>query len=383
MVLDLPPQRRLPMSDGMAHSVHSRSPNPLHGWFVLIGAAAMLVGCADSSTPSVGLRVSNANRGPVQVHKQSASHTPAALSTPIDPKLPDYTSAPSVSGSVKSVGSDTMNDLMTLWSEGFRTLYPSVRIEIEGKGSSTAMPALIAGTATFGPMSRDPKTSELDPFEKKFGYKPTLLPAAIDMLAVYVNKDNPIHGLTLAQVDAIYSLHRKGGHSKDIATWGDLGLTGEWKNRSISLYGRNAASGTNGYFKEHALFGGDYKGSVKELPGSSSVVQAVAGDKYAIGYSGIGYITAGVRAVPLAEDKGLPFVAAEGQNAYSGEYPLARLLLIAVNYKPGSELDPLRREFVRYLYSRQGQSSAIKAGYFPVSATIARKSMTAVGLDGG
>jgi len=287
----------------------------------------------------------------------------------------------SVSGSIKSVGSDTMNDLMTLWTGGFRNVYPSVRIEIEGKGSSTAMPALIAGTATFAPMSRDPKSSEIDPFEKKFGYKPTLLPAAVDMLAVYVNKDNPIKGLTLAQVDAIYSQHRKGGNPKDILTWGDLGLTGEWKNRSISLYGRNAASGTNGYFKEFALFGGDYKGSVKELPGSSSVVQAVAGDKYAIGYSGIGYITAGVRAIPLAEDSGLPMIPPDAQHAYTGEYPLARLLLVAVNYKPGSPLDPLRREFIRYVYSHEGQNNVIKAGYFPLNAQIASKSLAAVDLN--
>ena len=344
----------------------------------IVVVAALLVGCAERAIPAT---THSADKRPATT-EVSAVAMPAAPSVTIDPKLPAYTAVSSVSGSVKSVGSDTMNDLMTLWSEGFRSVYPSVRIEIEGKGSSTAMPAMIAGTATFGPMSREPKSSEIDPFEKKFGYKPTLLPAAVDMLAVYVNKDNPIRGLTLAQIDAIYSQHRKGGHPKNVATWGDLGLSGEWENRSISLYGRNAASGTNGYFKEHALFGGDYKGSVKELPGSSSVVQAVAGDKYAIGYSGIGYLTAGVRAVPLAEENGLPLIPADAQHAYSGEYPLARLLLIVVNFKPGVPLDPLRREFICYVYSEPGQRNVIKAGYFPVNDRIAQKSLSVVDLGG-
>ena len=123
------------------------------------------------------------------------------------------------------------------------------------------------------------------------------------MLAVYVHKDNPIKSLTLQQVDAIFSKTRKGGFEKDIRTWGDLGLTGEWAKKPISLYGRNSASGTYGYFKEHALFKGDFKDTVKEQPGSSAVVQGVASDKYGIGYSGIGYKTADVRAVPLAAER--------------------------------------------------------------------------------
>lgn len=300
----------------------------------------------------------------------------------VDPDLPAYKKSGRVSGSIKSIGSDTMNNEMALWAEGFRGFHHSVKVEIEGKGSSTAPPALIAGTSNFGPMSRAMKAKEIDAFEKKFGYKPVQLRTSIDMLAVYVHKDNPIKGLTLQQVDAIFSKTRKGGYGKDIVTWGDLGLTGEWKNRPINMYGRNSASGTYGYFKKHALFAGDYKDNVNEQPGSSSVVQSIASDKYGIGYSGIGYMTSDVRAVPLSTDTGRHpvMIPATPENAYTGDYPLARFLYLSVNYKPGSKLDDLRAEFVRFVFSRQGQEVVVKDGYFPVPATVAREELQAVGL---
>jgi phosphate transport system substrate-binding protein len=275
-----------------------------------------------------------------------------------------------------------MNNLMTLWAEGFMEMYPNVQIEIEGKGSSTAPPALISGQATFGPMSRAMKDKEQDEFEARYGYKCQPLASSIDMLAVYVHKDNPIKGMSLAQVDAIFSKNRKLGHPSDIKTWGDLGLTGEWKNRPISIYGRNSASGTYGYFKEHALGKGDYKDMVKEQPGSSSVVQGVASDRYAIGYSGIGYMTADVRAVPLAAGSSSTFIPAEAEFAYSGKYPLARYLWIYVNHRPGSQLDALRREFVKFVFSREGQEIVVKDGYYPVPARIAEKQLARIGTNG-
>src|SRR5688572_28784977 len=166
----------------------------------------------------------------------------AAGAVEIDPKLRDYQPVSGVSGSIKSIGSDTLNNLMTLWAEGYKAQYPNVKIEIEGKGSSTAPPALIAGTAQFGPMSRPMKPSEADEFEKRFGYRPTPIAVAVDALAVFVSKDNPIECLTMQQVDAIFSKTRKGGLDQDIANWGELGLAGEWASRPISLYGRNSAS---------------------------------------------------------------------------------------------------------------------------------------------
>ena len=297
----------------------------------------------------------------------------------VDPKLPKYVHAQGVSGTIKSVGSDTMNNLMTLWGEGFQKMYPSVKIEIEGKGSATAPPALIEGTADFGPMSRDMKEKEIAEFEAKFGYKPTLLGTSIDILAVFVHKDNPIESLTLEQVDSIFSANRKAGGAKDITKWGDLGLKGEWANKPISLYGRNAASGTYGYFKEHALQKGDFKKSVKEQPGSSAVIQGIANDKYAIGYSGIGYRTADVKAVALARAKGKP-IPADAEHAFSGEYPLARLLQVVVNYKPGSQLNPLKREFIKYIFSREGQQDVVKEGFLPIGTQVADEALTSVGL---
>jgi len=305
-----------------------------------------------------------------------------AQSDLVDEKLPRYEASGAVSGTIKSVGSDTMNNLMTLWQEGFQSKYPNVQIEIDGQGSSTAPPALKEGTSNFGPMSREMKAEELDAFEKVHGYKPTGLASSIDMLAVYVHKDNPIArtGLTLQQIDAIFSKSRKGGLADDIRTWGDVGLEGEWADKPISLYGRNSASGTYGYFKAKALFKGDFKDTVKEQPGSATVVQGVATDEYGIGYSGIGYKTADVAVVPLAVNARSEPVPVTVDNAYSGTYPLARFLWLYVNYEPGSELEPLRREFLRYVFSYEGQQDVVKDGYIPIPALVAKRELGKVGI---
>jgi len=296
----------------------------------------------------------------------------------LDPGLPDYKAVSGVSGNISSIGSDSLNNLMTLWAEGFNKFYPNAKIQIEGKGSSTAPPALIAGTAQLGPMSREMKGSEVDAFEKKYGYKPTPIRTSVDALAVFVNKDNPIKCLTIPQADAIFSKSRRWGHKEDIKTWGQLGLTGEWAAKPISLYGRNSASGTYGFFKEHTLKNGDYKDEVKEQPGSASVVQGVTVDRFAMGYSGIGYATAGVRAVPLAEKEGARCHEADPDNAYSGTYPLARFLYVYVNKAPGKPLDPLTREFTKTILSKQGQEVVIKDGYFPIPASIAKEELAKI-----
>ncbi len=292
--------------------------------------------------------------------------------TRLDPELVAYKSVSGVSGNISSVGSDTLNNLMTHWAESFQRFYPNAKVQIEGKGSSTAPPALISGTAQLGPMSREMKGTELDAFEKKYGYKPTPIRTSVDALAVFVNKDNPIKCLSFKQVDGIFSKTRRQG-GEDIATWGQLGLTGEWANKPLSLYGRNSASGTYGFFKEHTLKNGDFKDTVKEQPGSAAVVQGVTVDRYAIGYSGIGYATAGVRAVPLTEKDGGKCVEATADNAYSGSYPLARFLYVYVNKAPGKPLDPLTREFVKLIVSREGQEGVLKDGYFPIPAAIAKE----------
>jgi phosphate transport system substrate-binding protein len=276
------------------------------------------------------------------------------------------------------VGSDTLNNLMTFWAEQFARYYPNAKVQIEGKGSSTAPPALIGGTAQLGPMSREMKGSEIDQFEKKYGYKPVGLRTSVDALAVFVNKDNPIKCMSLGQVDAVFSKSRRRGAKEDVATWGQLGLTGEWASKPISLYGRNSASGTYGFFKEHSLKNGDFKDSVKEQPGSASVVQGVTVDRFAMGYSGIGYATAGVRAVPLTEKDGGKCIEATAENSYSGSYPLSRFLFVYINRAPGKPLDPLVREFARLMLSREGQEAVVKDGYFPIPATVAKEELNKV-----
>lgn len=293
-----------------------------------------------------------------------------ASSLEVDSDLKDYSKVSGVSGNVSSVGSDTMNNMMALWCEGFSKYYPNVKCQIEGKGSSTAPPALIEGTSTFGPMSRAMKNKEVDAFEKAFGYKPTPIKTAIDTLAVYVNKDNPISCLTIAQVDAIFSKNRACGEPSDIATWGDVGLTGQWANKPISKYGRNSASGTYGYFKKKALCKGDYKDDVKEQPGSASVVQGITEDLGGIGYSGIGYKTSGVRVVELAKD-GAQCASPTIDNVMTKKYPLARFLYLYINKVPNTDLDPLRTEFLNFVLSKEGQNVVIKDGYIPLPASIA------------
>jgi phosphate transport system substrate-binding protein len=293
----------------------------------------------------------------------------------LDSGLKSYSSTPGISGTLKSIGSDTLNNLMTLWAEGFRKVYPNVQIEIEGKGSSTAPPALVAGTAQFGPMSRLMKGAEIDAFEKKFGYKPTAINVSLDSLAVYVHKDNPIKCLTLQQVDAIFSKNRRGGYVGDITNWSQVEIP---NLGPISLYGRNSASGTYGFFKETALFNGDYKDSVKEQPGSSTVVQGVASDKGGIGYSGIGYKTADVRAVPIASKPGSECFEATEENVLSGDYPLARFLVVYVNRNPTQKMDPLRLEFIKFILSKEGQEVNIKDGYYPVTSAIVEDELNKV-----
>lgn len=293
----------------------------------------------------------------------------------LDKKLPEYKKSSGVSGNLSSVGSDTLANLMTLWAEEFKHLYPNVNVQIQAAGSSTAPPALTERTSNLGPMSRKMKDKELQAFEKKHGYKPTAIPVAIDALAVYVHKDNAIKGLTIPQVDAIFSSTRKCGGNKDIARWGDAGLKGAWRDRTIQIYGRNSVSGTYGYFKKKALCKGDYKTTVNEQPGSASVVQSVSSSLNGIGYSGIGYKTSGVRAVHLTKKAGKPFIAATAENAAKGKYPLSRFLYIYVNKKPNQPLQPLEREFFKMVLSKVGQKVVIKDGYIPLDSKMVSKQL--------
>jgi phosphate transport system substrate-binding protein len=306
------------------------------------------------------------------------AHRAGAQPVQVEAAIKPYAKTSGVAGNLNSIGSDTLNNVMTMWAEGFQKLYPNVKIQVEGKGSSTAPPALISGTAQLGPMSREMKPTEIDEFEKKYGYPPTKIRVAIDALAVYVNKDNPLSKLTLPQVDAIFSKGRACGAPADVTTWGQLGLSGNWASQPISLYGRNSASGTYGFFKEHALCNGDYKDTVKEQPGSASVVQGVTSDQYGIGYSGIGYKTSGVKSLALAKKDGDPYVETDPADVYAGKYPLARYLYVYVNKAPNKPLDPLVNQFVLYVLSREGQEVVVKDGYMPLLSKMVDQEMAAV-----
>lgn len=298
-----------------------------------------------------------------------------AANIKVDEKLSTYVTVGGIGGNLNSVGSDTLNNLMTYWSESFRTKYPNVNIQVEGKGSSTAPPALIQGTAQLGPMSRKMKNSEIEKFEERYGFKPTAIGVALDSLGVFLNKDNPIVALSLPQLDAIFSKNRKGGAPEDLNVWGQLGLKGEYATMPISVYGRNSASGTYGCFKKHALFKGDYKDSVKEQPGSASVVQSITEDKGSIGYSGIGYKTSGVKAIALSKKDGETAYRPTYENVLQGKYPLGRMLYVYVVKKSNEPLPKLVEEFIRFVLSKEGQKIVVKDGYLPLPAKIAEQQL--------
>ena len=291
----------------------------------------------------------------------------------IDAEIAPYEKVEGVSGTLSSVGSDTLANLMSLWAEEFKRLYPNVTVQIQAAGSATAPPALTEGTATLGPMSRMMKSEEVEAFEGKYGYKPTAIPVAIDALAVFVHKDNPITSISIPQVDAIYSATRACGHDNDISQWSGLGLSGDLGNQRIQMFGRNSVSGTYGYFKEFALCKGDYKSNVNEQPGSASVVQGVTKSLNGIGYSGIGYKTASVKALPLSRKDGGEAIEPTPENAISGKYPLARYLYVYVNKHPNESLAPLEKEFVLMVLSKTGQAIVVKDGYVPLPAKVAQK----------
>lgn len=293
--------------------------------------------------------------------------------------LPHYERFGSLSGNISSTGSDTLANMMTLWAEEFRRLYPSVNMQIQAAGSSTAPPALTESTSNLGPMSRKMKSREVQAFEKRHGYKPTEIKVAIDALAIFVHQDNPIKGLYVEDIDAIFSNNRACGANSDINRWGDLGLNGFWQGKDIQLYGRNSVSGTYGYFKTEVLCKGDFKNSVNEQPGSASVVQSVSTSLNSIGYSGIGYKTSGARTVPIGE-KGAGFIEANIQNAVDGKYPLSRYLYIYVNKHPNKPLGLIEREFIKMVLSQQGQYIVQKDGYIPLTHTLINQELDKLGL---
>lgn len=297
-----------------------------------------------------------------------------------DYDLSDYEKTPGVAGNLLTVGSDTLAGMTTLWVEEFKSIYPNVIGQVQASGSATAPPALTEGTAQFGPMSRPMRSSEIEAFERTYGYKPTALRVAIDAIGIFVHRDNPIKGLNFTQLDSIFSATLRCGATESVERWEQLGLSYEWAKRGIQMFGRNSVSGTYGYFKQNALCGGDFKRSVNEQPGSASVVQSVASTINTIGYSGVGYRVSGVKLLPIAVE-GEQYVEPTRANILSGDYPLSRYLYVYINKNPTRELSPVEREFIRFIFSRQGQDIVAKDGYLPISPDLVHQELQKVGIE--
>lgn len=344
---------------------------------IMLAAAILALGACGGSDQQAPTQTSAEPAQEMVIQQAPTSEGTSAAESTTALELPEYTRVSGISGNLSSIGSDTLANLMTLWTESFKRNYPSVNIQVQAAGSSTAPPALTEGTSNFGPMSREMKDKEIEAFETRHGYKPTAIRVAIDALAVYVHKDNPVDALSIQQVDNIFSVTRRCGGTSSVESWGDLGQTGSWADRPIQMYGRNSVSGTYGYFKKVALCSGDFKNGVNEQPGSASVVQAVSSSLNGIGYSGIGYITSGVKALALSEDGGEP-VEATPEKALTGEYPLSRYLYVYVNKKPDEPISPIEREFLRLVLSAEGQEIVGKDGYIPLSPTVAARELNKI-----
>jgi phosphate transport system substrate-binding protein len=306
--------------------------------------------------------------------------TVTSAAVALDASLSAYQPVTGLSGQLKSVGSETLGREMERWAKDFMTLYPDVKIDVEHKGSATAPATLLRGISQLAPMSRFMTSDEAAAFETKYGYKATGVRVAADALAVYVNKDNPIRCLTLQQVDRIFSSTRKGSGGNTIKTWGNAGLTGDWAARPIALFGRNTVSGTYEFFRQAVLYGGEYKNDVTPEPDSEAVVANVGADTSGIGYSGIGFKTANVRAVPLAAYDGRPCIEATEASTFAGRYPIGRYLYVFVNKNPKQPLDALRTEFIKYVLSKEGQERTMEGGFYPINNEIRQAELNKLGI---
>jgi phosphate transport system substrate-binding protein len=237
---------------------------------------------------------------PAQELKPVNVHPALPQSAEPGPALPDFTATPGLEGELISQGSDALSALIYAWGKAFGKLCPGVRVREARRGGSAGATSLIQKECDMAQLSAPLSERQMQAFRDWYGYEPTGFKVAVDALAVFVHRNNPIEKLTLQQLDAIFSTTRRAGAPADATKWGDLGLGGEWEHKPLSLFGRNSASHAYGLFKSIVLLKGDYKVSIQEQPGSSTVVALVARDTGAIGYAGAEYGIDGVRAVAIA-----------------------------------------------------------------------------------
>lgn len=313
----------------------------------------------------------------------------------IDTSLARYNPQAQVAGNIKVRGSDTMYPLLSRLSLEFQRRQPKVTIEVKGGGSAKAIEDFLqpplsktgkvvlreerANQFWLLATSRELFDAEIKQFTSENGYEPVAVPVAVDAVALYVHKDNPLPGLTLDQIDAMFSTTRKRGAAAPLTRWGQFGLTDGWEKAPIQLYGRDRRSGTRAFFQEHVLAGGDFVPTLHEEPGAASVILNLSRDQVGVGYSGLGLESSTVRVVPLAENEGMPYVTPSSVTVANQTYPLRRVLYLYVNKDPKGSLPPAAQEFLTFLMSQEGQEAVMKAGFFPLPMNQISKTAVALG----
>jgi phosphate transport system substrate-binding protein len=314
----------------------------------------------------------------------------------VDGGIPSYVAKANLSGAIAVAGSDTMQPMVARIASSFKQSQPDVKIAVQGGGSDAALSAFVQGIAASRrgdgnvrghlssndvdllASSRPLTAEERRDFQSRHGYEPVEIPIALDTVAIYVNRDNPVQGLTMEQLDAIFGKTRKRGMAEDITTWGQVGLPAAWAQQPIHLYGRDKRSGTRHVFVQEVLLGGDMKPTVREEPGPAMEILDISRDATGIGYAGIGFQASTVRIVPLAIRSGQSFVFPAAQTAADGSYPLARTLYLYAKKGPKADIDPPVMEFLRFINSREGQDIVAKTGYFPLSGGQILKNLYAL-----
>lgn len=315
-----------------------------------------------------------------------------------DSAIPSYVAKTGVSGAVVVAGSDTMQPIILKLAAAFRQLQPDVKIAVQGGGTDMALMQFLQNQAIIRRGDASPKPGmhqvsghiallaasrplteqERKDFQSRYGYDVTEIPIAMDAIAIYVNRQNPVEGLTMEQVDAIFGKDRKRGLQEEIATWGQLGLKDEWAQQPIHLYGQDKKSGTRGFFLSHALQDGSFRSDVREESGPASEILAISRDVTAIGYAGVGFQASTVKILPLAERAGAAYVAPSTETTGNGTYPLARHLYLYAKKDPKAGLEPAIAEFLKFVNSREGQTMVVKAGAYPLPAHQVAKNLQAL-----
>jgi len=295
--------------------------------------------------------------------------TPAVLGQikpPLDARIPAYHPLIPLKGQLTISGSDSMKPLIQAWTDDLKRRHPAMKVTLGADGSQTGLTALLEHQTEVAAMSRRMASSEIAEFLKEYGYEPVEVPVALDALAIFVHQDNPLAGLSLAELDSMFCRERRRGLDYPVRSWGLVGLVDDWFEAPIRIYGRDGNSGSSYFFLEEVCKGGTFFPHMIKAQGPASVVMDLMKDPQGIGFSGIGYRTSTIRPVPLASVKGGRYVEPSFETVLDGSYPLKRTLYLYVARPPQKDPNPIVRELVRFALSQQGQQLALDHGFFPL-----------------